>query len=160
MNFDYKKMPYDRVVAAELLRLANLKPTARFESLQHIADRKVTIKLHRFACSDLYLPDQQIHHKVVVYIPAVIITLPGWFVCRDLSCVTSWGASLCWPTNRERPPSSRRDLRKDALDQIQQSLDMSGMIEASHVQEFTATLGMKVEADSASNIACKWNEVG
>ncbi|CAM9387406.1 unnamed protein product, partial [Ectocarpus sp. 13 AM-2016] len=42
------QIPYHRVVASELLRLANRKPTAHFRSLKHIVGNKVTnLKLHR-----------------------------------------------------------------------------------------------------------------
>lgn len=42
------KIPYHRVVASELLRIANRKPTAHFRSLKHIVGNKVTnLKLHR-----------------------------------------------------------------------------------------------------------------
>ena len=43
------KTPYQKVVAAELLILANRKPTAHFLSLKHVTGRKVAnIKLRRF----------------------------------------------------------------------------------------------------------------
>ena len=42
------KMPYDRVVATELLRLVNHKRMAHFKTLEHIVGTKVTnVKLHR-----------------------------------------------------------------------------------------------------------------
>ncbi|CAN0235556.1 unnamed protein product, partial [Ectocarpus sp. 8 AP-2014] len=42
------QIPYHRVVASELLRIANRKPTAHFRSLKHIVGNKVTnLKLHR-----------------------------------------------------------------------------------------------------------------
>lgn len=43
------KTPYQKVVAAELLILANRKPTAHFLSVKHVTGKKVTnIKLRRF----------------------------------------------------------------------------------------------------------------
>ncbi|CAM9363404.1 unnamed protein product [Pylaiella littoralis] len=42
------QMPYNRVVASELLTLSNRKPTAQFRSLKHIVGKKiVNLKLHR-----------------------------------------------------------------------------------------------------------------
>lgn len=43
------KKPYQKVVAAELLIVANRKPTAQFLSLKHVTGKKVTnVKLRRF----------------------------------------------------------------------------------------------------------------
>ncbi|CAM9420523.1 unnamed protein product, partial [Sphacelaria rigidula] len=46
------QVPYHKVVASELLRLANGKTTVHFRKLEHVVGKRVTsVKLHRFAHS-------------------------------------------------------------------------------------------------------------
>ncbi len=46
---DVLKVPYNRVVAQMLLKLANRKPTCHFRSLKHIVGKNaVSVNLHRF----------------------------------------------------------------------------------------------------------------
>lgn len=53
--FLFVKTPYQRVVAVELLILANRKPAAHFVSLKHITGKKITdVKLRRLACMAVF----------------------------------------------------------------------------------------------------------